>query len=422
MQRYLNTSLAQNAGFMLIGKGVSIIFQSFYFVLLAKLLGSTEYGLYAGAFALVSILSQYSSFGSTIVLLRYVSRDPSLFSIYWGRTLATTVLVGSASTAIVCLIGPHLARTYSHGVLAAVAVSDCLLAQLTAASGCAFQAHQKMHVTALLNALSNILRAAAAGYLLLIWRHASASEWIGVVLGVAIFNAIVSICFVSYHFGPPRFSFRLAGGRLAEGAVYAVSGSTTNIYNDVDKTMLVHYGMAVGNGVYTMAYRVIDVAMIPISALQAAAFPRFFQEAEGGVRRVVAFAFRILRKTLPISVLSALVLWCSAPLIPHLLGSGFSGSVQALRILALLPLFRTLQYSAGDALTSSGHQPLRLAVQAFAAIFNFTINLYLIPRFGWHGAAWSSLATDGMLGALNWASLHVVGRQKDCRQPVPLPA
>lgn len=407
---------------MLIGKGASVIFQSLYFVLLAKLLGSTEYGLYAGAFALVSILSQYSTFGSTTVLLRYVSRDARQFSLYWGRTLATTILLGSALTGVVCLIGPQVASTYSHGLLAAVAASDCLFAQLTVASGCVFQAHQKMHITAFLNAISNVWRATAAGCLLLNWHHATAAEWIGVVLGVGIFNATVSIALVSYHFGAPTFSFRLLKGRPAEGAIFAVSGSTTNIYNDVDKTMLVHYGMAVGNGVYTMAYRVVDVAMIPISALQAAAFPRFFQEADGGVKRVADFASRLLRRTAPVSVLSALLLWCSAPLIPHLLGPGFSGSVQALRILAFLPLFRTLQYSAGDALTGSGHQPLRLAVQAFAAVFNFSVNLYLIPRFGWPGAAWSSLATDGMLGVLNWGALHVIGRQKKCHSPVPVAA
>ena len=40
-----------------------------------------------------------------------------------------------------------------------------------------------------------------------------------------------------------------------------------------------------------------------------------------------------------------------------------------------------------------------------AAGFNFTVNLYLIPHYGWLGAAWSSLATDGLLAVLNWTAL-----------------
>jgi O-antigen/teichoic acid export membrane protein len=104
-------------------------------------------------------------------------------------------------------------------------------------------------------------------------------------------------------------------------------------------------------------------------------------------------------------VLLAALMWVTAPAIPHLVGKSFDESVTALRWLCLLPLFRSFQWSAGDALTGAGHQKSRLGTQAFAAAFNTAVNLYLIPRYGWYGAAWSSLATDGMLGALNWTVL-----------------
>ena len=94
-----------------------------------------------------------------------------------------------------------------------------------------------------------------------------------------------------------------------------------------------------------------------------------------------------------------------APLIPHLLGRSFSESVSALRWLCLLPLFRSFQWSAGDALSGAGYQKSRLGNQTFVAVLNFAENLYLIPRYGWLGAAWSSLATDALIGALNWIVL-----------------
>ena len=28
------------------------------------------------------------------------------------------------------------------------------------------------------------------------------------------------------------------------------------------------------------------------------------------------------------------------------------------------------------------------------------------PRHGWHGSAWASLATDGVLGIINWSALE----------------
>jgi O-antigen/teichoic acid export membrane protein len=43
-----------------------------------------------------------------------------------------------------------------------------------------------------------------------------------------------------------------------------------------------------------------------------------------------------------------------------------------------------------------------LILQACAGFFNLCANLYLIPRYSWHGAAWSSLATDGGLALSSW--------------------
>jgi O-antigen/teichoic acid export membrane protein len=71
----------------------------------------------------------------------------------------------------------------------------------------------------------------------------------------------------------------------------------------------------------------------------------------------------------------------------------------------LLPALRSLHLSAGDTLTGAGYQRYRSGAQLAAAAFNFGLNLYFIPAFSWRGAAWSSLLTDALLAATNWAIL-----------------
>jgi O-antigen/teichoic acid export membrane protein len=169
--------------------------------------------------------------------------------------------------------------------------------------------------------------------------------------------------------------------------------------------MLGHYGQNLANGIYTMAYRVVDAMMVPISAVHAAAFPRFFKKGMGGAQSTFAFAQRILKSTAPTGLLLAMLMFVAAPLIPHFVGGSFAESAAALRWLCILPLFRSFHMSAGDALTGAGHQKLRLSTQTCAALLNFGTNLYLIPHYGWLGAAWSSLGTDGALAILNWTIL-----------------
>ena len=410
------TSLGRNALWMLIGQGLSVICQGAYFILLARLLGSTEYGVYVGALALVSILSQYSALGSHSVFLRYVSAKPELFPEYWGNVLLTTGCLGLAFAGLLAATAQFISHSYSAAFLLCIAASDCIFAQITVASGRVFQAFERMRFTATLTLLSNFLRMTAAGALVFLVHRTSARNWVLVILAVSATTAIVAVTLVSKQFGRAQFSLRLLRQRSGEGLVFALSYSTTGIYNDIDKALLGHFGMNMANGIYTMAYRVVDVCTLPLYAVQVAAFPRFFKKgAEAGLKNTKVFALKILARTGPLSFAAAAAMFFVAPLSPHVVGRGFSDSVIALRWLCLIPLFRSFHISAGDALTSSGHQKLRLSTQAAAATFNFMVNLYLIPRYGWHAAAWSSLATDAGLATMNWVVLLTVER-RDRRQ------
>ena len=77
--RLRSSSLTHNAGWMLLGQGFSVGCYGIYFILLARLLGSTEYGVYVGAVAMVALISQYSTLGSYSVFLRYVCPNHKTF-------------------------------------------------------------------------------------------------------------------------------------------------------------------------------------------------------------------------------------------------------------------------------------------------------------------------------------------------------
>ncbi len=404
-ERIANSSLAHNAGWVFLGQGLSIVCQGAYFIFLGRLLESTQYGIYVGAVAMVSLLSQYSALGTDSVVLRYVSPDHKRFALYWGNVLFTTFALGSLFVVLITCAGPYVAHSYSWKLLLCVALGDCLGAQLTAAACRVFQAFEQMRITAALSLLVNLLRTLLAGCLL--WRvhHGTVLQWAAASLIVSSIATWIALALVRRLHGKPEFSAHLLRRRMGEGFVFAASYSTTGVYNNVDKAMLGHYGMNTANGIYTVAYRLIDVCTMPIIAIQGAAFPRFFQKGIEGIRSTEEFAVRIVKRTAPLALLLSLALLVVAPVIPRLLGTSFSESVMAVRWLCLLPFFRSFQLSAGDAVTAAGHQRLRLGCQAAAAVFNFSINLYLIPHYSWRGAAWSSLATDGMLAGFNWMAV-----------------
>jgi O-antigen/teichoic acid export membrane protein len=247
--------------------------------------------------------------------------------------------------------------------------------------------------------------------MLIAFHQCTAWPWALVSTLVSALAAAAIVVTITLRFGRPRFDSRLFFKRGAEGLGFAVAMSTSSLYNDLDKTMLSHYGMNRDNGIYSMAYRIVDIATIPIFSLRDAAMPRFFKLGREGISASAGLARKLLRRTLILGAIGSAAIYLAAPLIPIVVGREFIEGVAAMRWLCLIPLFRGVHQIAGSALTGAGMQRYRTATQLLAATLNFFLNLWLIPRWGWHGAAWSSLCTDAALAAMNWGVFHFHLRQ-----------
>jgi O-antigen/teichoic acid export membrane protein len=239
----------------------------------------------------------------------------------------------------------------------------------------------------------------------------------GAVAGISVF-------LVFRFVGCPVFRLDVFQMRAAEGLGYAFATSSSVIYNDFDKAMLSHYGLNLENGIYTMAYRVIDVATIPFYSLRDALLPELFRNGVDQVRSTAGRSIRILKRTAPVGVICAGVLLAFAPIPSRLLGPGFQQTTDAIRWLCTIPILRSVHVMTGSALTGSGHQGRRTAAQLTAAGLNFCLNLWLIPLMCWRGAALASVITDGILALLCWSLLHYTcsAGPQNCQVPPTIKA
>jgi len=400
--------LARNAGWVMAGQGAGLLFQAVYFLVLARLLGVTEYGIFAGAFALTSLLGQYSALGTGTVLLRYVSADARGFQSYWGNVLITTIGMGAMFTVVLHFIAIHLLNHQSAALVVPAAIANCICAPLVVETSRVFQAFEKMRAMAIVNLSTSFVRTSTVGLMFFVCHRATALQWSVASMLISLFGAILAAVWASVALGQPRSDTNLLLQRGWEGFGYSFASSTSAVYNDLDKTILGHYGMNKANGVYTMAYRILDITTVPIIALKDAALPRLFRLGRYGLGHTSDMSQRLLKKALPLSLAISFLLFLASPSIPRIVGNGFSDVVLALRLLFLIPVFRCVHQIMGSALTSSGLQRYRTLTQFMAALMNLGLNLWLIPVHGWRGAAWSSVATDGALVIMNCAIVLIL--------------
>jgi O-antigen/teichoic acid export membrane protein len=414
--------LFRSASWLLVGQGSGVLLQAAYFVVLARLLGPLEYGVFIGAFAFTGVVASYSTLGTGTLLLRYVSLNHKEFAVYWGNVLLVTGLLGAFLTCVLHLFGARILNPASAALVLMAAIANCFCAQLTTETARVFQTFQKMRSTALLSLLTSTMRTVAAIGMLLILHHASAWQWAVASTAVSAVGTLVAITVVTVRIGFPIFRPKLFLKHSAEGFSYSFATSAASVYNDIDKAILSHFDMNAANGIYTMAYRIVDIATIPIISIRDAVMPRLFQGGRAGLNGSSKLVRRLLTRSIIVSLFASAGMFFCAPLMPRIVSHSFDESVAALRWLCLIPVLRSIHQITGSALTGAGLQHYRTTTQLAVAAFNFALNLYLIPHLGWEGAAWSSLASDGALGILNWGILSFVGRRQECLPPTPLTA
>ncbi|QNI32702.1 oligosaccharide flippase family protein [Alloacidobacterium dinghuense] len=397
---------------------MSLVFQAAYFILIGRTLGSHDYGAFVGVVALVNVLSQFSSLGMEMILVRNISRVRESFSTTWGSALLISACGFAVLLILAIAIGHFTLKPELQRLIPYIALSDALFGKIWQLSSRAFQGAGMLTHTARLTALSNITRAVSAlGLFLLVLVthcHADALLWTRIYWLSSLATAIVSFSWVTRSLGWPAFA-RIQMCDLTDGLSFSLSSSSISVYNDIDKTLLASMGQLQAAGIYAAAYRIIDVASVPIYAIYTAATPRFFREGGRRVCNASALAGRLLRRTIPYGVVMALLLFAGSSFLPLVFGRSFRGSVEALRWLCLLPLIRGLHYAWGTTITGSASQWYRTATQLGAAGMNLLLNVALIPRWSWRGAAIASLLTDAALAAGSWVVLQYLRAKEDAR-------
>ena len=418
-QRLLKGSL-----WVISGQFVSMAFQAVYFVLMGRTLGSREYGAFVGVATLILALTQFSSAGMEMILLRNISRDRKTFAATWGNALLITVagfvsLLAAASLFARFALAPELRL-----LIPWIAFSDALFGKVVQLASRAFQGAGDMASCAKLAAFIYVVRAILAGVLYVYVHyyggHADAYTWARIYWVSPFAVSLFAAWRITTTMGLPRFG-RLRLHDLSEGFSFSLSSSSISAYNDIDKTFLVSLGQTYAAGIYSAAYRVVDVATAPLYGIYAAATPRLFREGARSVIHAASQSRRLLLRTIPYGLAVAAALYFAAPLLPRLFGSSFQGSVAALRWLCLLPLLRVFHYAWGTTITASASQWNRTATQFGAAALNLLFNFLLIPRWSWQGAAVASLITDGSLAISSrlvlWRIQRKQRRLRDEQQP-----
>jgi O-antigen/teichoic acid export membrane protein len=412
----LQKPIVRGSLWLLLGKGLRVVLQAAYFVIIARTLGVKNYGIFVSMTALVGIAAPFVGLGIDILLLKNVAKNRELFREYWGNTLWMILMTGVGLMGLLVIVTPTiLPRSISPLLMILVATSDLIFVSISNAAGRAFQAVDRLNISAQINIFMMFAKVVAAFVLANFYPHPNTLDWVNLYLISSVISALLSVLLVHFLLGAPKLALGRIKLEIAEGFYFSISNSAYTIYSDIDKTILARLSNFEATGIYAAAYRLIDVAFIPVISMASAAYTEFFRKGKDGIKVTLNFAKPLVAISSAYSLLAWFALLVLSPIVPHILGDEYINVVQALQWLAPIPLFRSMQHFGGDILSGTGFQGFRSFMETLIAVFNIAINFWLIPLYSWQGAAWASLASDGLLMLIIWAAVTVLYRQENLK-------
>ena len=401
----LRGSLLRGTSWMTAALGGRVALQALMFLLVARALGAGEFGQFAAALAVTTIVLPFAAIGMGNVLVMRVARDPAVLGHYWRAGLLTLALTAPLLTVLVLLVGSLLLPGVPASVFLGVCVSELLFVRIVDLSAQAFQASDRMASMAALIFGAALARTLAALLLTISILSPSATSWAAWYTAAAFLSAVISVIAVRQSLRPGGALTHPSSADLREGAYFALGLSASGVFTDADKALVARIDSFEAAGAYTAGYRVVSFSFVPVLAMLHTTYAGFFRAGSHGVRSSWHFARSLLPKAVGYSLVVAVGLVLIAPAIPRILGSDYEPAVETIRILAVLPLLQTLSYIAGDALMGAGHQRLRALLLWVGAAVSVVGALVLIPPFGATGAALATLLASGLLVVAMWLAI-----------------
>lgn len=403
---------------MIQGSGAVLVFASD--VLLARVLGVDEYGIFATVLAWIQVLAVVSLMGSNHLLLRYV---PSYLATENWKSLRGVLRFSTRSSLVISLaiisVVSALLMLLSNAFELSVRVA--FIIGISALPFYAFAAQRQ----AILRGLHRVAPALfpehiVRPFLLLLMLLVAGSQYIPVTAPMALgMNclAIGSASMLGWYWQRKAMPMGMAGLLPAYSQnewlrvavpLFLIAGMQILITR-LDIIML---GGVIGReqaGIYAAASRISDVVVFALASANSIVAPMIAgmyakNDMQGLQKVMTSLAKGIFIFTIPLVVFVGIM----GTTILGIFGPAYQAAYVPLIILVIGQMINALSGPVGFLMGMTGHQQQSLYIFSGATMLNIVLNLMLIPSHGMLGAA---LATGITTVLWNVAMLTFVRRR-----------
>lgn len=386
---------------------VRLAAQAGLLLLLVRLLGVKNFGVYMGLAALAVMMGTIGTLGAHLVVLRDVSRDIEKRFNTLTYAIPTTLTVGAALLVIYCTL-VYLLTTSNKQlslIFSAIGVSELIITPLLQIICSDYQSRGKISRSQLLATAPSLLRLISALFILaaspdnpltiFCIAHLSCNILVLCVAGISK----VAIYPSFHHWRLPSFK------ELRDSSQFALLNLTSAGSSELDKTLSLRLLPPEVAGIYAASSRVVGAITLPISAMMLAALPRLFKTGSLLSHQNQRFLQWLILVSICYGVLIAIGLGLISPHLEKLFPAEFAGLAYAVSLFSLAIPGMTLRISGANVLLALGSASTRITLELMGTASLVLLAVILTGRFGINGIIFAIIFSEWLVGITTWLSV-----------------
>ncbi|MCK5240892.1 flippase [bacterium] len=389
-------SFAKNVFFKGIGEVLIRLLSFAFIVLVARTVGDDQFGVLNFAFSFALLFVVVVDFGLNPLLVRESAQKPEQTANFFCNLLVIKIGLAVLFSAAF-FIGLRILSPDADVLPIACAMAGfVMLNSFAEFINAVFHAQQKMQFEAMVMTLQkSALLVLGLIALSLGWGVFGIAMAYVVAAGLSVLVGTGILWRGSFLSGHWKLEISFIRYALRQALPLTLTTLFINLYFRIDMTLLTKLRPAEEVGWYGAAHKCIEVLMVVPAILVVAAFPglsKLFQENRDKLIRAATKLLRLLMLLgLPMAGGAILV---AQPLVLLIFGREYAPAGSALAWLAVALCFIFVNYALSYLLISGGKQTVNALVSGLAVLVSIGSNLFLIPRYGYLGAAMSAVLTE----------------------------
>lgn len=391
-------TITKNTLALMITSVVSKAFAFITLILLARYLGSEEYGKLAFAMALTSFFTVLADFGLSSLVVREVARGKEKAGVYLGTLSVFKMLLAVVVFLALFLISHLGSYDYNTKFLTLIFGIYTILLSYSTFFISFFRAFERMEYETLIRSVEKILLLVLT--VVFIYLNKQLMYFAVPYLTSSAIAVILALFFVVNKVSKPMFlsDKKFLVGTLKESLPFALTSIFVVVYFKTDTVML---SVMVGDravGIYNAAHNLIDglIFLVPYP-LSMALYPIMSKYAINSIeklRKIYTYGFLV---SLILGLIGAVfVLKFKEEIILLVYGEEYVEAVKVLAVLVWTFLVICVSTISSTLLNAVNRQRIVTIGTAIGASLNVVFNYLLIPKYNYVGAAYATLITESV--------------------------